>query len=107
MNMGLAGYDEMVVCPYDKCHVIMKQRMQAHLIKCARNHPNMQLEICPFDITHRFPASEKQRHLDECPSRVNFDRYMYRVDNGNSTKPTDKKTVEIVPKNNNDDDDWD
>lgn len=60
MSNPLAGYEETVICPYDKCHVIMKHRIQTHLIKCARNHAHIKLEVCPFDATHRFQSSEKK-----------------------------------------------
>ena len=39
-------------CPYDKTHRILKHRMQVHLIKCRRNHPNEEKVACPFNTTH-------------------------------------------------------
>lgn len=55
----LAGYEETVICPYNKCHVILRHRFQTHLVKCARSYPDIKLEMCPFDSTHRFPEDEK------------------------------------------------
>lgn len=55
----LPGYEETVICPYNKCHVIMKSRIQTHLVKCAKQHPEIVLDTCPFDITHKFRPEEK------------------------------------------------
>lgn len=55
----LPGYDETVICPYNKCHVILKSRIQTHLVKCAKQHPEIQLDTCPFDITHKFRSEDK------------------------------------------------
>ncbi|XP_031627943.1 gametocyte-specific factor 1 homolog [Contarinia nasturtii] len=81
MSTKLAGYSETVICPYNKCHVILKERIQTHLVKCARSYPNIQLEICPFNATHRFRAEDKARHMEECSSREIFDRLHYQVGN--------------------------
>lgn len=43
---------DLLECPYDKHHRILKHRMQVHLIKCRRNHPNVNKAICPFNVTH-------------------------------------------------------
>lgn len=59
MSTKLPGYDKTVVCPYNKCHIIMKSRIQTHLVKCGKQHPEIKLETCPFDITHRFRPEEK------------------------------------------------
>lgn len=58
MSTKLPGYENTVVCPYNKSHIILKQRIQTHLIKCAKQHPHIHLETCPFDITHKFPKEE-------------------------------------------------
>lgn len=59
MSTKLPGYDKMVVCPYNKSHMILKSRIQTHLVKCEKQHPEIKLETCPFDITHRFRPEEK------------------------------------------------
>lgn len=43
---------DLLECPYDKHHRILKHRMQLHLIKCRRNHPSVNKVICPFNVTH-------------------------------------------------------
>lgn len=60
MSTKLPGYDETVTCPYNKCHIILRSRIQTHLIKCARSHPDIKLEVCPFDVTHRFKTEDKK-----------------------------------------------
>lgn len=59
MSTKLPGYDKTVVCPYNKCHVILKSRIQTHLVKCEKQHPEIKLETCPFDITHRYRPEDK------------------------------------------------
>ncbi|XP_055325929.1 uncharacterized protein LOC129580009, partial [Sitodiplosis mosellana] len=55
---------------------------------------------------HRFVDS----HVEECPSRENFDRYVYSVSNGNGPKvpPVEPTTrPKPPPPKNDDDEDWD
>lgn len=59
MSSKLPGYDEQAVCPYNKCHVILKSRLQKHLINCAKQYPEIKLDTCPFDITHKYRPEEK------------------------------------------------
>lgn len=59
MSTRLPGYEETVICPYNKCHIILKSRIQTHLVKCAKQHPEIKLDTCPFDVTHKFPPEEK------------------------------------------------
>lgn len=128
----LPGYDDTVICPYNKCHVILRSRIQTHLIKCAKQHPEIKLDTCPFDVTHKFRPEEKnvrylannfclvlfseilcfvnstQAHIEECPSRVNFDRYAYSVNTNNAKKDSNPQSKPPPRKTwNNDDDDWD
>lgn len=78
--MNLPGYEEgTVMCPYEKSHIILKTRIQNHLIKCARNHPEIHLERCPFDVTHHLRPEEKDEHIKSCPARVSFDEYRYTI----------------------------
>lgn len=50
--MNLPGYGEMIECPYNKMHQLLKSRVQTHLIKCRRNYPNVHKVQCPFNVTH-------------------------------------------------------
>lgn len=125
----LPGYDSTVICPYNKCHVILKSRIQTHLIKCGRQHPEIKLETCPFDMTHKFRAEEKdvrffnsnfgllflklkifwfkQKHIEECPSRENFDRYVYSIGTSKpGTSSQSQSNSQPPPRHYDDDEDW-
>jgi len=107
MSTKLPGYEDTVICPYNKCHVILRQRIQTHLIKCARSHPDIKLETCPFDVTHRYRKEDEKAHLEECSSRENFDRYVYSVSSGSApVEPTPRPRPPPPPKLN-DEEDWD
>lgn len=67
MSTKLPGYNDTVICPYNKCHVILKSRIQTHLVKCARTYPDVELETCPFDVTHRYRKEDsKVNSLNQC-----------------------------------------
>lgn len=53
MSTKLPGYEDTVICPYNKSHIILRERIQFHLVRCRRSHPNIKLETCPFDLVHR------------------------------------------------------
>lgn len=128
----LPGYDETVICPYNKCHVILKSRIQTHLVKCAKQHPEIQLDTCPFDITHKFRPEDKivrflwnirlhfyilcvcsfplaiQTHIETCPSRDNFDRYVYSIGTNNASQSSGSqpKAPTYKQPKYEDDEDW-
>lgn len=58
----------LVVCPYNKSHVIYSSKIQSHLIKCQKNYPP--LAICPYNATHRMPTSEIDDHVKICDDKV-------------------------------------
>ncbi|XP_047022497.1 gametocyte-specific factor 1-like [Helicoverpa zea] len=60
--------EDFVTCPYNKCHRVLKSRIQHHLIKCEKNGPKLQ--ICPFNATHRYPDYLIKQHCLNCPSRL-------------------------------------
>lgn len=49
---NLSGYDEMVTCPYNSVHLILKSRIQTHLVKCRQSHLGVKKERCPFNSSH-------------------------------------------------------
>uniref|UniRef100_A0A1B0B787 CHHC U11-48K-type domain-containing protein n=1 Tax=Glossina palpalis gambiensis TaxID=67801 RepID=A0A1B0B787_9MUSC len=73
-------------CPYVKSHKILEWRMQFHLIRCRRNHPNAPKVVCPFNVTHVLNEAELKFHLNVCPDRAKHDNYCC-VDKA-PTKPT-------------------
>lgn len=56
--------DDMVECPYDKAHRMLRKRLAKHLIKCRVNHPDAELQKCPFNNTHLVPEPEFVVNID-------------------------------------------
>lgn len=50
--------DDMVECPYNSSHRMLRKRFQSHIIKCRLQYPNVELRKCPFNITHLIPEPE-------------------------------------------------
>ncbi|KAH8387917.1 hypothetical protein KR093_010306, partial [Drosophila rubida] len=65
--------DNYCICPYDKCHRVLRIRFATHLARCEENYPSIQLARCPFDITHRMPKEDLKEHIESCNARRNFD----------------------------------
>lgn len=74
-TMNLPGYGELIECPYNKSHQLLKSRIQTHLIKCRKDYPKAHKVQCPFNVTHMIneqeldvsgtaPAEEAGFHLD-------------------------------------------
>ncbi|CAK1597654.1 unnamed protein product [Parnassius mnemosyne] len=59
--------DPFVVCPYNFAHRVHRSRIQAHIVKCQPNYP--ELDICPYNATHRVPKLEIRSHVLNCPSK--------------------------------------
>lgn len=49
---NLPGFEDLVECPYNKSHQILRSRIQTHLVKCRKNHPNSGKRTCLFNVTH-------------------------------------------------------
>ena len=58
---------QLLTCPYNSSHKIAKDRIQTHLVKCRRNHPEADLVVCPYNASHRVPMPEEQFHVTSCP----------------------------------------
>lgn len=80
--MGLMPWEKTIACPYEPSHQITVERIQSHLIKCRRNHPNSNHVICPFNASHHIPQPEERFHLANCPDRriVELDKYSWAVE---------------------------
>lgn len=50
--------DDMVECPYNKTHRMLRRRLQTHLHKCRLQYPDVELRKCPFNTTHLIPEPE-------------------------------------------------
>lgn len=51
---------DIIECPYEKHHQILRSRMQVHLTRCRRNHKNVKKVTCPFNVTHVLNEPELQ-----------------------------------------------
>jgi len=88
------GYDETVICPHNESHLILKSRLQRHLIRCTPRHPNNDKVTCPFNSTHLIEKKALNHHVENCPDRASFDLYKYKID----TKPyRDLTEVDVEP----------
>jgi len=81
-KMGLMPWEKTTTCPYEPSHQITIERIQSHLVKCRRNHPNSNHVICPFNASHHIPQPEERFHLANCPDRriVELDKYSWAVE---------------------------
>uniref|UniRef100_A0A8D0H1G1 Gametocyte specific factor 1 n=1 Tax=Sphenodon punctatus TaxID=8508 RepID=A0A8D0H1G1_SPHPU len=63
--------EKLIPCPYDKNHQIRACRFPYHLIKCRKNHPEMerQLATCPFNARHQVPREEINIHISSCDDK--------------------------------------
>jgi len=61
--------EKKLTCPYDKLHQLAPDRMQQHLAKCKRQHPDIILKICPFNVCHHIREEVFDEHIRTCPER--------------------------------------
>lgn len=63
--------DSLLICPYDKNHKIQAYKMQAHMVKCKKSHPELDkaLETCPFNALHKYLGCDKDKHIKACPDK--------------------------------------
>ncbi|XP_067634929.1 gametocyte-specific factor 1 homolog [Eurosta solidaginis] len=69
--------EELITCPYDSGHRMLRKRLQMHLMKCRLNYPDVELYECPLNKTHMVPEPEIKYHLASCPDRKIVLHYMY------------------------------
>lgn len=75
MASNLLGYEDLVECPYNRAHQILRSRIQTHLVRCRKSHPDIHLEICPFNSTHLMKKEDK----DVSILKVERFRYPFRM----------------------------
>ncbi|XP_014085329.1 gametocyte-specific factor 1 homolog [Bactrocera oleae] len=75
MEENTAG--DIVTCPYDNAHRVLRKRLQLHLIKCRLNYPHVELQKCPLNQLHLVPEQDFERHLVNCPDRKIIAHYKY------------------------------
>lgn len=69
---------EVVTCPFDEAHVILKERLQFHLTKCAYANKikKSQVVLCPFNSVHRVPQWELNHHINICEDRKKIETFV-------------------------------
>ncbi|KAI8116391.1 Gametocyte-specific factor 1 like protein [Lucilia cuprina] len=93
---AIGSETDLLVCPYNESHLILRKRFQVHLIRCRRSHPNAPMIVCPFNVTHRVNKVELevclklnnlvkvikinilQWHVSTCPDRQNFENFRHQ-----------------------------
>lgn len=80
--------DDLLICPYNKSHEIQPHKMQAHLIKCRKQYPNVKLNQCPFNSNHLLRKEDFQHHKETCADREAFNQLVNQltVDDGDLTQ---------------------
>jgi hypothetical protein len=71
--------DPLVQCPYNQSHMILKSRMQGHIVKCMRNYPTANKVTCPFNAIHHVDKLDYQYHVTTCPDRRIIEGYKYQI----------------------------
>ncbi|XP_022218274.1 gametocyte-specific factor 1 homolog [Drosophila obscura] len=61
---------DMVSCPYNKEHVMLRKKYQQHIIKCRELYKDtVELLVCPFNKGHLVPEPEFHQHTKSCDDR--------------------------------------
>jgi hypothetical protein len=118
--------DENVICPYNKAHLIRKERMQAHLVKCRRSYGGVKVQQCKYNATHMFTdfgelavsispyfeillffvIFDSQIHEKNCSDKLDVYRFMYREPGPVKVQKTEDFVVpQLSP--GSDDENWD
>ena len=71
--------DPLIQCPYNSSHVILKSRMQGHIVKCKKNYPTANKVVCPFNAIHHVDKPDYQYHVSTCPDRRIVEGYKYEI----------------------------
>jgi hypothetical protein len=68
----------LITCPYNSAHQIRPERIQYHLIKCAKQYPDADVVICSYNATHHIIKTEEHNHNRDCPDRAIVEIQRYR-----------------------------
>ncbi|XP_017138365.1 gametocyte-specific factor 1 homolog [Drosophila miranda] len=61
---------DMIACPYNKEHVMLRKKYQQHILKCREIHKDtVELLVCPFNNAHLIPEPEFHQHCKSCVDR--------------------------------------
>lgn len=62
--------DELMECPFNAQHRIIRHRMPIHIVKCKKSYNGPPLETCPFNAMHMLPKANMSAHLMNCPDYI-------------------------------------
>uniref|UniRef100_A0A336MS52 CSON000971 protein n=1 Tax=Culicoides sonorensis TaxID=179676 RepID=A0A336MS52_CULSO len=98
--------EKLLTCPYNPAHQILPARMITHLTKCAKQYPDIKLEMCIFNANHRVKKEEMQAHKATCPDRIRFEQEMNPIDVGRSVDDDDIPMPRMNKIHDDDEEDW-
>lgn len=70
---------DLVICPYDKTHVIRKERLSHHIIKCGKTAICKNVTSCEYNFCHKIKRGEGVEHYSKCERKHAEDE---RIKNG-------------------------
>ena len=81
--------EDVVLCPFDKTHLIRHKRVPYHLIQCRRQYKGDEMIQCPFNARHWVLVNQYPFHVACCT-----DRYQIEQDVAMAKQPR-KKIVSV------------
>lgn len=58
---------EIMTCPYNPQHRLIRHRMPYHIVKCKKNYTGPPLDVCPYNAMHIVAHSAIVEHMQNCP----------------------------------------
>ncbi|XP_002068170.2 gametocyte-specific factor 1 homolog [Drosophila willistoni] len=69
---------DIVHCPYNRAHFMLRKKLQQHIMKCREIYKDeVELLVCPFNKAHHIPAPEFHQHTKSCEDRKIIMHYQY------------------------------
>ncbi|KAH8328356.1 hypothetical protein KR067_008457, partial [Drosophila pandora] len=89
-KLDFPSFHEVVICPYDRSHRVLRGRMSIHLVHCRGKDVNPdKFLICPFNSSHRVCKWKIDEHVEKCVNRSDI----WEVTPDESPKTDQKKSV--------------
>nr|CAI5869794.1 unnamed protein product [Callosobruchus analis] len=99
----MEGPEQKVKCPFNPLHVMPKESLQRHVIRCMVNYPGYQ--TCPYNALHRFKTKELlAEHMFTCDSR---EKYMFIEIGNNEMMGSTDIHIDNARKFNLEEENWD
>jgi len=65
--------DEIITCPFNESHAILRSKMPGHMSKCEKNYVGPKLYKCSFNIMHQFKTKEALKAHFENGSCIEYE----------------------------------